>query len=154
MIRQIDTPGAASEHAPSQVTPATPAGKSFASVLAHQKTGADAASAPKEAITAPEGEVWTPVPGHDHYAKITAGPRAGMYINLARGERRGEVFRIETRQGKRVHVYGTGKDRQTVQVGPKDKKADTASEATNSEASTASSTAPSGTGSTGGTPAS
>lgn len=121
MIRQVDNSEAALPQpaTPTQVSPATAAGKSFASVLAHSKTatgGATTAKA-KDAISTPEGEVWRPVAGHDHYAKIVEGPRAGQYINLSRGDRRGEVFNIDVRDGKRMHVYGQGDAQVVVEAG-------------------------------------
>jgi hypothetical protein len=97
------------------VGPASPAGKTFAAMLATHKSTVAEKSSPtqshrhKDPIVSPEGEVWRPVKSGNHYAKITEGPRAGMYINLSRGERRGEVFSLEVRDGVRVHVY-TGKD--------------------------------------------
>ena len=121
MIRPIDPTEALEATQQSQairaVSPATAAGKSFASVFAHEKTSADASQSAQAAkapahrklpIDAPEGEVWRPVRGNDDYAKIVEGPREGMYINLSRGARRGEVFRVEHRDGVRVHVYGEG----------------------------------------------
>ena len=95
------------------VGPASPAGKTFAALLAtHKSTVAEKpaqSNRHKDPIVSPEGEVWRPVKSGNHYAKITEGPRAGMYVNLSRGERRGEVFSLEVRDGERVHVY-TGKD--------------------------------------------
>ena len=62
-------------------------------------------------MTPPDGEKWRPVKGHDEYAEIIAGPRKGQYVNLTRGDRRGEAFTIEEREGKKVHVYKRdGKD--------------------------------------------
>jgi hypothetical protein len=59
----------------------------------------------------PDGEKWRPVKGHDNYAEIVAGPRKGQYVNLTRGDRRGESFTIDERDGKKVHVYKKdGKD--------------------------------------------
>ena len=59
----------------------------------------------------PEGEKWRPVKGHDDYAEIVSGPRKGQFVNLTRGDRRGEAFTIEEREGKKVHVYKKdGKD--------------------------------------------
>jgi hypothetical protein len=55
----------------------------------------------------PEGERWKPVKGHDNYAEIISGPRKGQFVNLTRGDRRGEAFTIEERDGKKVHVYKT-----------------------------------------------
>jgi hypothetical protein len=109
-----------------QLQPATAAGKTFANVLAREKTttggttadaAAQAAKAPKhkkEAIDAPDGEVWRPVRGNDNYAKIIDGPRAGQYINLSRGARRGETFHVEVRDGVRVHVYGEGENEKVI----------------------------------------
>lgn len=126
MIRQIDPTEALEATQQSQtsraVSPATAAGKTFASVLAH-KTSADASQSAQAAkapthrklpIDAPEGEVWRPVRGNDDYAKIVEGPREGMYINLSRGARRGEVFRVEHRDGVRVHVYGEGENEKVI----------------------------------------
>ena len=98
MIRSIDTSQVADATAtPKSVQPATTAGKTFASVLS--KT---------EKLTVPQGETWAPVAGHDNAAKITEGPRKGQYINLSHGDRRGQTFTIENRDGKEVHVYGSG----------------------------------------------
>jgi hypothetical protein len=123
VIRQIDsneaTQATRQAPAPRAVEPATPAGKTFQSVLAREKTAADRTQLDKLPITAPQGEVWRPVRGDDNYAKIIDGPRAGMYVNLSRGDRRGEVFRVEEREGKRVHVYGEG-DAQKVVDAAKD----------------------------------
>ena len=120
MIRQIETTdiGQPTGQSAAYVSPATPAGKNFASVLAGQRAPAYAHS--KEAITAPEGEVWRPVRGDDNYAKIVEGPRAGMYINLSRGARRGEVFTVEQRDGERVHVYQGADGKETVVKAAKD----------------------------------
>src|SRR5690349_856565 len=98
MIRSIDTSQVADAAAtPKSVQPATTAGKTFASVLS--KT---------EKLTIPQGETWAPLAGHDNTAKITEGPRKGQYINLSHGARRGQTFTIENRNGKEVHVYGSG----------------------------------------------
>ncbi|MEA2428077.1 MAG: hypothetical protein QOF37_1705 [Thermoleophilaceae bacterium] len=118
MIRSVDNSEAAQApqptSTPTQVAPATAAGKTFASVLASKKaaaTGGTAAPTSTPAnnkLGAPDGEEWAPVAGHDNAAKITSGPRAGQYINLSHGDRRGQTFAIEQRDGKEVHVYGTG----------------------------------------------
>jgi hypothetical protein len=100
MIRSIDNseaPQAAQQTTPSQVQPASAAGKSFKSVLDRQA----------QKLGAPEGETWAPVADGDNAAKITAGPRAGQYINLSHGDRRGQTFTIEQRDGETVHVYKT-----------------------------------------------
>lgn len=56
----------------------------------------------------PPLETWAPVRGHPHYAKIITGPRRGDFVNLVLGPRHGLTFRIERRDGKAVHVYGSG----------------------------------------------
>jgi hypothetical protein len=89
-----------------QVPPATPAGKTFETVLA-QKKAADAVTPANQKIDVPDGETWAPIAGSDNAARITSGPRAGQYINLSHGDRRGQTFRVETRDGKQVHVYGS-----------------------------------------------
>lgn len=110
MIRSIDTSSEASQAAQtptSPVKPATAAGKSFKTVLDRQA----------QKLGAPEGETWAPVAGSDNSAKITSGPRAGQYINLSHGDRRGQTFSIETRSGKTVHVYGSGDAQVVVESG-------------------------------------
>jgi hypothetical protein len=119
VIRQIQTNEIAQPTGqPAYVGPATPAGRNFASVLASER--ATAHSHDKEAIDAPDGEVWRPVRGDDNYAKIVEGPRAGMYINLSRGARRGEVFSVEDRDGTRMHVYAGKNGKETVVEAAKD----------------------------------
>jgi hypothetical protein len=101
MIRSIDNSDASAapqQSARTQVAPATPAGKNFQTVLDRQA----------QKLDVPQGETWAPVVGSDNAAKITAGPRAGQYINLSHGDRRGQTFKIETRDGEQVHVYGSG----------------------------------------------
>jgi hypothetical protein len=120
VIRQIENSEAAKAavQQPKAIAPATAAGKTFASVLASEKKPAGVHE--KEAIVAPEGEVWRPVHGDDNYARITEGPRAGQYINLSRGARRGETFTVEHRDGARVHVYAGKNGKETVVEAAKD----------------------------------
>jgi hypothetical protein len=112
MIRSIDNSqiaDATTTSATPKVQPATTAGKTFASVLSNEKTTATAAATPEaQKLTVPDGETWAPVAGSDNSAKITDGPRKGQYINLSHGDRRGQTFTIENRNGKQVHVYGSG----------------------------------------------
>ena len=135
MIRPVDTSllDAVTKTAPSaparNAAPADALAKSaFASQLKREtqkaaetnapaaaKTSADKTEDPRNRtanrITPPDGEKWRPVKGHDNYAEIVAGPRKGQYVNLTRGDRRGEAFSIEERDGKKVHVYKKdGKD--------------------------------------------
>src|SRR5690348_5069399 len=108
MIRSIDTSSEASQATPtatSKVKPATTAGKSFKNVLNSQA----------QKLDIPDGETWAPVVGNDNSAKITAGPRAGQYINLSHGDRRGQTFTIASQNGKTVHIYGTGSDQVVVE---------------------------------------
>jgi hypothetical protein len=107
MIRSIDNTQASEAVSQQQVKPSTPAAKkSFASELSK------AATTPKaQKLEVPQGETWTPVPGRENAAKITGGPRAGQYINLSHGDRRGQTFSVETRNGQQVHVYkASGKE--------------------------------------------
>jgi hypothetical protein len=65
------------------------------------------------------GEVWEPVRGH-RYADIVGGPRNGLYVNTQGGPRDGMAFQIVTQGEKVFHVYGTGEDRDVLQVdGPR-----------------------------------
>jgi hypothetical protein len=63
------------------------------------------------------GEVWEPVRGH-RYADIVGGPRNGLFVNTTGGPRDGMTFQIVKSGGKVFHVYGTGKDRETIQMVP------------------------------------
>ena len=138
-------------------------GEGETKVEVSSKTDAeDITDAAKRAHGRPEdqpgrGERWAPVEGHSNYADILEGPRNGLYVNISGGIRDGMAFQIVKKGEKVFHVYGTGKDRQLIQVAPKDKKAETATDASDSAGTavdeTPESTAPAGTGSTGGTPA-
>lgn len=129
MIRPVDTTllDAVAKTAPDKPAPNPPpadaAGKNaFAAQLKRESQKAAETSAPAAAKTSPEkagdarnrtahrmsppeDEQWKPVKGRDDYAEIISGPRKGQYVNLTRGERRGEAFTIEKRDGKTVHVY-------------------------------------------------
>ena len=48
------------------------------------------------------------------YERSLSGPRMGMYINRSGNGRDGEAFVLVEKPGRDVHVYGTGKDRETV----------------------------------------
>ena len=131
MIRSVDTTPAESAGTKPAET-ANAAGKSFAAVQAAalkkaatttdaktpSENGGAAAKPGKEAteataaakknltpLNAPAGESWKPVPGHLDYAKIADGPREGKFVNLTTNPRRGQVFTIEEKDGKKVHVY-------------------------------------------------
>jgi len=92
--------------------------RSFSAVLDGEKRVHDDAATKrarsKTKVEFPEGEEWRPVRGDDNYGRITNGPRKGMFINLSDGARRGEVFRVEHRHGKRVHVYGEGENQKVI----------------------------------------
>ena len=64
------------------------------------------------------------LPGRS-YDEIVAGPRNGMMINDSGNARDGQAFLRVEREGRTFHIYGSGKDRQIVEVGREpDKKAD------------------------------
>jgi hypothetical protein len=65
-----------------------------------------------------KGERWGPVAGHQNYADILGGPRNGLFVNISGGVRDGMAFQILQKDGKVFHVYGTGKDRQMIDVTP------------------------------------
>lgn len=96
----------------SAVEPATSAAKNFADV--HKQALAK--------IDAPDGETWAPVEGDAHYARIISGPRSGQYINLTRGDRRGQTFTIEKQGGKTMHVYGSGDSATSVDASADDQQ--------------------------------
>lgn len=91
-------------------------GVSFAETLASaSKKGASAhPAAPK----APKGEKTEGVPGHADYRDIIAGPRDGMYLNTSGNKRDGMAFVLVKRHGIEYHIYGTGKDRQVIEIKP------------------------------------
>jgi hypothetical protein len=97
VIQPVDSP---TEASPSRAPAGAASGKSFAALLGEREKAAGNGI--------PDGETWTPVAGHRAYAKIVSGPRRGLYVNLALGERHGETFRIEHRAGKTLHVYSSG----------------------------------------------
>jgi hypothetical protein len=102
VIRPVD-PSLAQEA--SQQAAATTASKpteaSFAAALNKEVKTA-------QRIVPPAGETWKPVKGTDKYVEIVSGPRKGQYIDLAKGEHRGDTFTIQQREGKLVRVYGEG----------------------------------------------
>jgi hypothetical protein len=57
------------------------------------------------------------VDGH-RYAEIHGGKRDGMFVNTSANPRRGEAFQIVTKEGRELHVYGSGKDKLVVRVSP------------------------------------
>jgi hypothetical protein len=67
-------------------------------------------------ISPPEGETWKPVKGEDGYVEIISGPRKGQYVDLAKGDHRGDTFRIEQREGKLVRVYGESGSEEVVDI--------------------------------------
>jgi hypothetical protein len=83
---------------------------------------ARAAGTPSSDHEPPKGETWGPVDGHASYADILSGPRNGYYVNIQQGSNReGDVFHIVKKSGREYHVYGAGKDRTWVEVGPNKK---------------------------------
>ncbi len=118
VIRSVETSPSPEVSPQAQTAPAADptTGKSFASLhaaaFARDKTTADpttaGASPQSQRIDAPEGETWAAEKAGTHYARILTGPRTGQYINLTHGDRRGQTFTIEHREGKTLHVYGAG----------------------------------------------
>lgn len=85
-----------------------PSSTSFLATLnaAAKPSASETATSPaRERVAVPEGETWSSTKAGAHYARIITGPRAGQYINLTHGERRGETFKIEQRDGNKLHVY-------------------------------------------------
>lgn len=105
---------AAAAFAATGATAAAPPARDFrtlhAAAVARSKDASDdGAGAAAARIDVPEGETWAATKAGAHYARIISGPRAGQYINLTHGDRRGQTFTIENRDGKDVHVYaGSG----------------------------------------------
>jgi uncharacterized membrane protein YgcG len=122
VIRSLDNtppvdPTTTSATTASPAPAADPSGKSFADLhtaaVSREKVAGAGASAK---IVTPDGETWAPVKGDARFARIISGPRAGQYINLSRGERRGQAFTIEKRDGKTFHVYGSGSSEQSIEA--------------------------------------
>jgi restriction endonuclease Mrr len=91
----------------------------FKTVLAQASTGAatapgtDVATDDPAAVSLRKGEKMEAVKDHK-YAEITAGARAGMFINTSGNVRNGEAFVLVRKNGKEYHIYGSGKDRLVV----------------------------------------
>jgi hypothetical protein len=75
-------------------------------------------------LTPPKGETWKAVEHHKDYKQISGGKRDDLFMNLSGNARTGEAFKIVERDGKRYHVYGSGKDVREVAVGGHAKKTD------------------------------
>jgi hypothetical protein len=104
MIQSVDN-SSGTQAAKAPKSPASSAATSFASALkAAGKTSAASGAAPASVVAASDEE-WTPVAGVTSYAKITAGPRTGQYVDLNKGKHHGDAFTIEQRAGRTVHVF-------------------------------------------------
>jgi hypothetical protein len=101
-------------HASSTPSPASTPTVSTGGATATDTTTTTATQA---AITLRKGETMTAVEGHK-YAEIRGGKRDGMFVNTSSNPRRGEAFEIVTKEGKELHVYGSGKDKLIVRVSP------------------------------------
>ena len=111
MIRPVDASLVAQTGEQAQPTITTkPADASFAATL--KKEAAKSA----QRVVPPSGETWKPVKGEDSYVEIVSGPRKGQYVDLAKGDHRGDSFTIQQREGKLVRVYGEGQDEKVVPV--------------------------------------
>ena len=50
------------------------------------------------------------------YEEILSGKRNGMFINRTGNERDGQAFVLVKREGRDVHIYGSGEDRKIIVV--------------------------------------
>jgi hypothetical protein len=99
-------PAAAKPHVDKPTGGAQYAGVHAAAVAKGNGAAAAATTSPRrERMIVPNGETWEATKPGSHYAQIISGPRKGLYINLTHGERRGQTFTIEQRDGKTLHVY-------------------------------------------------
>jgi hypothetical protein len=125
MINPVDNSSGQQAASSKAASSGSTGGASFAQVLASATTGGASSDAQTGTITGglktdlkpPKGETWGPVSGHTDYADILSGPRNGFYVSLT-GPRKGEAFVIVHKQGKTYHVYGSGKNKETVAVKP------------------------------------
>jgi hypothetical protein len=123
MINPVDNSSGQQAATSKSASAASNGGASFAQVLATAKTSASDAQTGtitgdlKTDLKPPKGETWGPVDGHPEYADILGGPRNGFYVSLA-GPRKGEAFVIVHKDGKTYHVYGSGKNKQTIAIRP------------------------------------
>jgi hypothetical protein len=125
MINPVDNSSGQQAAASKAASTGSAGGASFAQVLASATTGGTSSDAQTGTITGdlktdlkpPNGETWGPVSGHTDYADILGGPRNGFYVSLT-GPRKGEAFVIVHKDGKTYHVYGSGKNKETVAVKP------------------------------------
>jgi len=92
-------------------TTATPAVPDSAETAATTTGTRSAGTAATGGAASPERT--EPVEGKP-YERILSGPRKGMYINRSGNARDGEAFVLVEKPGRDIHVYGTGKDRETV----------------------------------------
>ncbi len=92
-------------------TAATTTGTRSADTATSSGTAATGSATGTDGTTA--AETTKPVEGKP-YERILSGPRKGMYINRSGNGRDGEAFVLVEKPGRDVHVYGTGKDRETV----------------------------------------
>jgi hypothetical protein len=108
VIRPVDASLAAQPAEKPQT--GTTGGTSFAATL--EKAAANSA----QRVVPPSGETWKPVKGEDSYVEVVSGPRKGQYVDLAKGDHRGDTFTIQQRDGKLVRVYGDGQDETVVPI--------------------------------------
>lgn len=106
MIQSIDTSSAPEAQSPAgSSSPGKVADSKFVSTLNAAAKQPGTTNATRERVPVPEGETWSSTKVGAHYARIITGPRTGQYINLTHGDRRGQTFTIEHRNGKTLHVY-------------------------------------------------
>jgi hypothetical protein len=71
-----------------------------------KKSGASTTPSKDFASYLKDGEKLETVPDHKGYELIQGGKRDGEYLNVTNNKRMGEAFKIETDNGKIMHVYG------------------------------------------------
>ena len=152
--------------APAPVPAATDAGSAgtaggapggFATALKAASTATGGAAAPATSggssrganipPSRPSGEQLQVIAGAP-YAKIESGVDAGQYLNEAAGNpRQGEAFQLEHRNGRTLHVYGSGTDEIIEVIHPR-----TATTTTGATGTSATGTSATGTSATGTAP--
>ena len=119
MIEGVDsgrTAGvAAGGKAPAAGAQARPAA-SFQAVMSEASAAEERMETVRRKVRPPRGERWEAVPGRSDYADVVSGPRNGYYVNLQDGPRQGQVFHMVRKDGRELHIYGEGRDRQVIEV--------------------------------------
>jgi hypothetical protein len=119
ILKSARGPADRSNMSVSGVPPTSHTGGTAAAATPSASTASTSASFAGELarVLRPHGEKLAPVSGHA-YSEIVSGADRGMMLNEAHGNPRfGEAFEVVHRNGRVLHVYGSGADRQVVIVG-------------------------------------